>query len=230
MEEPASYWSVCADHSDDPAVQAFIATNASEDSCSVCGETRAQPFAVVFDDLVEFVRAGIESEWGRADDEGIPYDTGEGGYQVAHPIDTYDLLGGETDLSPVNHGGLHAALSDAIGAQLWVQRDFWEFSPEDRLKVGWREFCRVVKHERRYFFNNDPNPEIAPPAELLELIARTAEKDGLIRTLPTEVAIFRARTHQASERPSSAAELGAPPTERALSANRMSPAGISMFY
>ncbi len=52
----------------------------------------------------------------------------------------------------------------------------------------------------------------------------------LLSEVSTETEFIRARIFNADERPSPAAELGTVPFELAMNPNRMSPAGVPMFY
>ena len=219
-------------HTDDYAIREFIEESKSETSCSYCDAESEEPIAVSLYDLVEFIEEAVRTEWNTADDEGLPYDSGEGGYQLATPLSSWELLAEETDLEPANDDELLQHLADGLSASGWVQKDFYALSPFDRLRLGYDWFAEELKHSRRYFFGPGPTEEedsdTVSPADLLELIGRTAEGLGLVRELND--AIYRARPHAEGEQPDSARALGAPPVEFALSANRMSPAGISMFY
>jgi HEPN/RES N-terminal domain 1/RES domain len=223
---------VCDRHTDDPAVRSYIQDNATLTTCDYCPREATTPIAVWLADFAEFVLEGAETEWGHAGNEGLPYESAEGGWQLATPLSNYELFGGETDLDPTNDDQVLTDLCDAIIGDEWVQKDFYSLSPIDRLRLGWVWFSEAVKHTRRYFFAGPTtdDPDEVAPVELLELIGRAAEEEDLVRTLATGTRVYRARVHKPDERPRSANELGAPPSQLALNANRMSPAGISMFY
>lgn len=53
-------------------------------TCDFCGATPAAPLDV----LVEASVAGVRDEYAYADDEGIPCDGSEGGYQLSGVLDT----------------------------------------------------------------------------------------------------------------------------------------------
>jgi hypothetical protein len=93
-----------------------------------------------------------------------------------------------------------------------------------------------VMHERRYWFHLAPadpdEPQALPPARVLPAVGRAIETAGLLRLLGTpdgETRLFRAHTHTPAEQLEGARRLGVPPPEKAAN-NRMSPAGIPMFY
>jgi hypothetical protein len=159
----------------------------------------------------------------------------EGGYQLGRPLTTYELLSTESELAASPDHELLDDLSAAIGGDAWVQRDFYRLAALQRLTVGWYVFTQTVKYRNRFFFNQAvaeaavDDDDTVEPIELLELIGSAASAHGMVGSVEPGTELFRARVHRADEHPSSAAELGSPPRHRA-GANRMSPAGISMFY
>lgn len=102
---------------------------------------------------------------------------------------------------------------------------------------SWDRFKNVVLYNSRYFFTqetdnfHDSSEEI-PPHQFLNQFALYVgpESLNLIKDLPRDTDIFRVRVHDNSKEYTKASELGAPPTKLATRPNRMSPAGISMFY
>ena len=89
-------------------------------------------------------------------------------------------------------------------------------------------------HQRRYFFLDDEGKpydrEVYSPGEVLRTIFDYAQRVNLFRELPTGTALLRARWEGCEPRWNSPEELGPPPAEKANQPNRMSPAGIPMFY
>lgn len=84
--------SVCPDHTDDYALKKFIEMSAVATSCDYCERGADEPIACSVHDLIEFIDQGIRHEWDHADDEGLPYETAEGGYQLATPLTNYELV------------------------------------------------------------------------------------------------------------------------------------------
>lgn len=227
---------ICDDHTEDPAVAAFIRRHARGTYCDYCDRTSTDdPIAAPLVLLAELVEEVVLQEYNHADDEGVPWDSGEGGYQLVTPMTSYELLGGETDLNPTADAEVLQDLAAALGGDAWVQRNFYELSPSERLRVSWDGFVDVIKHQRRYFFLAgdrsivDDDRDRVLPLALLRTLGEVVEEEGLIRSFQ-DLRIYRGRAHRADQQPTSAAELGAPPSNRALAANRMSPAGIAMFY
>jgi hypothetical protein len=189
----------------------------------------------------------------------VGYETAEGGYQLA-TTDTWDLLdelGLGNDLSAPN---LHADLTNALGMAEWIHRDPYSLTEEQARRMGWQEFSDLVKHRVRYLmFPPKKNPtgetvvtdpdeiamleemypdagvrprdEVTDPADMLDELGDLFEKNGLFYTLPAGTLLFRVRIHSPANRPDNTmAALGPPSGEHARFSNRMSPAGVPMFY
>jgi HEPN superfamily RES-like protein len=212
-QEERGWWSVpnkyvCADCFDDDYLKQVVKDNLAASACSYCGQTGEDAtgetgalIAAPFDAVMEVVAEGIHSEWNSADDEGIPYESAEGGYQ-ADTLDSYDLV---WDLVCPNNDALAEDIIDALPDHAWVQRRYWSLSQDQALWYGWENFCETVKHRTRYMFQihgrkrgpresagsdqaiATPSPnEGAPPAEM----ASPAEaRDGAAR--PAEGAVVR---------------------------------------
>ena len=103
------------------------------------------------------------------------------------------------------------------------------------LTEAWDRFCEAVKHKTRFviWFQNledeDPYTGEISPAKILEHITWLFEPLDLVRVLPAGHRVWRARPHSAPIE-HTASQLGTVPEELAIRANRMSPAGIPLFY
>ena len=227
---------VCDECFSDYALKAFVSRNASSTDCSFCDRTSSRaPIAVPIDDVLELINQSLCTEWGDPDDEGIPYDSGEGGYQWS-TTDTYDLFLDEVHPAAAN-GELYDTIFLAFEERMWCQKEAFRLRPDVRLYSAWENFSSLTKYKNRYLFLTDHDPEgefldpdYIAPAAMLSRIGEVVADLGLIRTIPAGTQIYRARLHNPDISPSRASELGPPPPEKAVYANRMSPAGIPMFY
>ena len=107
---------------------------------------------------------------------GLPYETAEGGYQ-GPTFMTYEVLDElRLDFPKDRHDGLRNAVEGGLENHLWSEAEPFAFSPDQQLQFSWEKFCRVTKHERRYFFlqeqrrtprhNDDELVEfLAPPCD-----------------------------------------------------------------
>jgi len=225
---------VCAECFVDSALRKFASAHAEADTCDFCGTRRAgQPIAAPVDLLVELIAESLRVEWANPDDVGVPYDSGEGGYQ-GRVYDTWDLLWA---LEPVEDDAARQVVIDALTQQLWCERDFWRLARHEVLTASWQRFREIVTHRTRYLFLAAPGPdadledrELVAPRDMLDAIAATIDEVNLTRALPAGSVWWRARAHQpGTPTLPTAAALGTAPVEKTRS-NRMSPAGIAMFY
>ena len=118
--------------------------------------------------------------------------------------------------------------------QDWCTANAYGLDDSEQPRFSWDHFCNVVKHQRRHFFmedKGDPHePDVLSPAEILETILSYAEHMNLCESLPEGTQFLRARREGCDSRYETPGELGPPPAEKANQPNRMSPAGIPMFY
>lgn len=204
------------------------------DCCSYCSNV-ARSNAIAVEDLANHILAEVGKEYHDPVHE-LPYDSEEGGY-FGNVIDNpYDLFE-EIDFGFKNSDLMQDVL-DALAGEVWLcRRDSFTMTPSQRLSSGWSRFCKVIKHERRYTFSrafddeeSEYHPDYLPTASVLAEIADNISTASLAKPLSTSQAIWRARVHSAAEVLGDARDIAAPPVEYARYANRMSPAGVSMFY
>ena len=89
-------------------------------------------------------------------------------------------------------------------------------------------------HERRYFFHSQnrerDDPQVYSPGEVLSTTFDYALEMNLFKEMPAGRQLVRARFEGNGPPLESPQDLGPPPAEKAIQSNRMSPAGIPMFY
>lgn len=125
----------------------------------------------------------------------------------------------------------------SLRIETWCELDPHSL-PKDRiLFYGWRQFSEFVMTETRYvFLNATPSTydqhqhDEMHPVEILEALAKITKELNLIELWNKKKAIFRTRVVDDNISYHSAKELGSPPHKFASTPNRMSPAGIPMFY
>jgi hypothetical protein len=120
----------------------------------------------------------------------------------------------------------------------WARRG-WQWPSEgERLRYSWDAFKELVKHHSRFLFMNRPRrgtdqPDELSPLEFFEeLAALLATEPGLRCILDAGTPLYRARTFEKAQDLSRlpVTEVFPPPPISCRSSNRMSPAGISLFY
>lgn len=221
---------ICAQCVADPALVVWVEANLTETDCRFCGRDGNEPIAASFDDFVGVVRVGIAFDWNHPDSEGIMYISAEGGYQ-ASVSDSWEVLA-DYDIS--EDSDVIEALIDSIGNDGWVEREFYRGDDSQRLVWGWDWFKYVTKHQSRYLFlkpEADEHDDV-PASQMLDAIAEVIAKDlgsfELIKAIGQDTDLFRIRV--GGEAFDTASAIGPPPAEFANQSNRMSPAGIPMFY
>ena len=126
------------------------------------------------------------------------------------------------------------AVLDLFDDDVWCTPDVYHLEGAKLYTLSWQQFCKTVKHEVRFFFGlKDPADwmsETIPIHQMMDTLGQLLlQTNGLISVLPEGTRIVRIRKHRRTVVPDTWGDLGAPPAHAALS-NRMSPAGIAMFY
>lgn len=231
--------SVCARCFDDRGLADFVKANAIDHECEFCGRSStSKAIAASLDDVIEYILDCIERDY-EDPAESVGWCSEDGGYLLS-VLNTDELLTDELGLDlPNDHDQeLFEKICDGLGggSRQWVRHDPYGAAPEQVSIWSWERFSTVVKHERRFFFQNhsgkkpDDFDELLLPSELLKRIGTFSLDHSLVRSLPKGTTLYRVRKAKPGEHFSTPLELGPAPIERCLWPSRMSPAGIPMFY
>ncbi|MDH6455505.1 hypothetical protein M2155_008004 [Streptomyces sp. SAI-119] len=219
---------VCADCVGDEHLAAAVRSAQQPDvGCDFCRADTAAPFDVLMETFVTQIR----TEYATVDDEGVWY-TKEDGYVTlgAPPLEADDLVG----MFEQELGGVPVleAVLDKMHDRRWVPRDFALLRRNEALTIGWQGFCTYVRTSGRYFLpdddEDDAHPDHITPAASLRHIAHLA-RQLLSTELPAGTRWWRAQQNPDQATGWGAARLGTAPHAMAPD-NRMSAAGIAMFY
>lgn len=224
---------ICGECIGDHALAEFISQNADECECKYCQRRNETPFACHLSDVVEHMAEVIKEEWTDPANE-LPYESREGGYQ-GDTYDAWDMLG-EIGFDPENSNVFDDVASYFMGRD-WCREDYFAATPFERSRWGWERFCREVKHARRYTFwssfedgNPEDHPDHLPPARMLAEIEDVVHTLSLVREFPLGTQFWRVQDHAIGDTLQVPDRFTSPPLEFATQPNRMTPAGISMFY
>ena len=232
---------VCAECISDYALKAFVKEKADEYECSYCSKEFDEPTAIALVQLVDHICECIRIEW-QDPVECMGWDGAEGGYQGASVYTGYELVMYEIEeLYDTDNMELLEDIASSLGTSQWCQRHPYSLRDEEALIYSWEYFSNLVKHKVRYNFSRIDDEEQrkydqdrTPAPKILEHIAdEILEVDKcyeLITSIEKGCTIFRARVHKKDEPLSTAKDLGTVPLDKAKYSNRMSPAGIPMFY
>jgi RES domain/HEPN/RES N-terminal domain 1 len=218
---------LCLRHIQDNALRKELEWYLGPGGCDFC-HRRGEAEVVEFDEFMELVMSALLSTYNRASDEGVPREDGDWTTGTA----TSEELVEDVCASAVDWDVCQAAIAQATPED-WVDRDYEWPRPEASLREGWEQFCLQVKHHSRFaFLAADLRPGAVfgeySPKEMLDQISTIALKLDMVRTVPAGTVLWRSRA-TAGPLVCTAASMGAPPPGSA-SPNRMSPAGIPMFY
>lgn len=224
--------SVCGRCIEEDSLAIYINGHASVRRCSFCSRRSSKRFiAMPLNELLDHICERIECEYEDAA-EGVGYESAEGGYLL--PTMTSDEVLEEVGLA-VDNERLFTALVRGLPDKAWVRCSPYSLPPEDALRLSWSEFVRLIKHKVRYLlFPSEPDDdrsEATKPADMLDQLGEIFVESQLLSPLKKGTRLFRIRCHKAGQAPqNNLKELGSPPVECTLYSNRMSPAGMSMFY
>lgn len=235
-EIPETY--VCADCIGNPGLKKVIKDNAIAKKCSYCQRQETVAIAAPLEKVVEAIAITMGMFFERAVD-GTPYCSQEGGYigETFNLRDALDFL--ELDISSSKADDLYDDMFSAWDDGLLVESNPSITGESQRCQFGWKSFVHQVKHRTRYMFADIeyPLPQFyedyyPTPNEMLPIILDFIKKRGLINKLSKGECFYRGRVVDQGEvdKETTAKGLGTAPKERARYSNRMSPAGVPMFY
>lgn len=223
--------SVCDECVLDSVIQDFIRLNATALVCDYCGRSsEIRPVAASMDVVLPLIYDGIHSEWRHPE----MWNSDEKEWKE-YTVDSQELVHSELDLSDNVE-----VLNDIAGALVndtWCNCDAFSQPPHMELMSSWKRFSWHVTHRARFLFirsrKRDEDDALDPSDQAafdLDRLGAIAQENALIRELPAGTEIYRVRIHKTGERLIAARDLGTCPVESARQSNRMSPAGIPMFY
>jgi len=220
---------------DEHAIKKYIRTNAKHDFCDF---TKKNVPSIDIVELAEFIEESFRTEYGEPYELGGGYDKEAVYYEDRFPglevETTKEML--ENHLS-VNDEDVYELLERHIETEYWTLETMYSPSGHEYLYDGWKSFCEIIKHKMRFMFFNEKSKKIKGNEEyhlnpyfVLDEIGKSIKKLGLLKKYEKkQLKIYRARQHNKTTIVNNSIELGSPPPMKAQ-ANRMSPAGIPMFY
>lgn len=218
---------VCNRHIDDYAIRDFISSKSKTKACSYCKARRTVSFEV----LLTFIMRSILRHYTDAA-EFMPYDSSEGGYlgPTYGPDELIDDIVG----LDINSDQLREDIISCIDDRAWSDPETFHDSEREILYYHWHFFTEVVKHQSRYFFPVTKRFKTFTykqnAFDILLEIGKQIKSFQMIRTIRQYHRFYRCRQHRTHDEVSSMKDIAAPPNDKAVQANRMSPSGISMFY
>ena len=239
---------VCSSHFDEPEIRRFIDSHGKPGTCSYCGmKTTVLDFSVFMAKVREVAERYFttvnnadlplaSSFYDRDDaDDSIPGYIRKGAFVYRNefqPMEIGELLD-ELELHTDNER-LDTAIEDCFTAgDDWVWQEPLSATTEENDTYQWRRFCDTIKHKRRFSIDDDESLEMGqecafPMSSVIDCIFATIAQTECLTMLKVGDILFRSRQFEPKEA-ISFRDLTSPPAKCA-NQNRMSPAGISMFY
>ena len=224
---------VCVSCIEDPALQEVVERNLAKNACSYCGKRRKKLIAAPLDIVTEHMAECIARVY-TDPAEVLPYESREGGYQGT-VYDSQELL--EEIGFSVESENLFDDICSSFVRDYWAEEDWLVLSPDKRKFYGWEVFKRAIKHKRRYTFwsmgdehEEEWHPDYMPVGRMLDEIAEVIRSADLIKTMSKGSEVWRVRIHKKNKVLDKKMDFTSPPVNKAVQPNRMSPAGVPMFY
>lgn len=225
---------VCCKCVADSVLEKAVTANPLAGHCEFCGDAKA--VCGKFSSVLEAIRSRFIEEWCEISDSfekhllGAPdYDADEIGHTLTELLDF-------AEYRPKNKKYIKA-LKAAFGDVEMFWRGSDQTHERDLHLAGWDRFKKIVKHERRFTFWSVGNSAYDPhgifetsAGEMLDEIGNLVNRTKLFRMYSKKSKFWRARVHDADVRLRDWSGLFPPPVHKAILANRMSPAGVVMFY
>lgn len=248
IPEPGKKY-VCANHFEDQYLQQYINDKAVSGKCSYCGKRGP---VMDFSPLMEYIAAKITSHYSNPDQESLPlessyYDDEEeeiSGFQrvgcyiapcYAEQYNSIHELFGAINLYTDNDE-LNNDMENCFFNDWWIRESPFSLSESQELSFLWAQFSQLVKHQQRFTFFKRPEFKSVTSIDsdnglsdiLTELSARI-DHHKLYAKLPQKTLLYRCRFLKKDEAIHTFDQITSPP-DRYAKQNRMSPAGVSMFY
>ena len=230
-------------------IKSYIKENAVEKYCSYCDRKEDINISVSLEEVLEIIIDGIKSEY---DDPKncMFWENREGGWQGAKAYDSFDILdiyGAELD---IENDKLLEDIRESMIDEEWCKKNPYGPRDYEMYMSDWNKFCEIVKHKIRYTFlikhlNREESYETSNKAlvvkknidttineisQILFYIEDNIKEIEIVKEIKEGSIFYRGRTHSSSEGYKNAVNLGTSPVEATIYSNRMSPAGIPMFY
>jgi len=219
---------VCLECILDEGLRRQVGYHLTEPACTFCGRKSEDGTSVAasFKALMEPVMDAIRFFYERSIDSLFTEDD-------FTPRYSSDEVADDVCTGAVSEDVLEA-IKEVINEDEWNE-DPGPLPPDVALIHAWIKFVDKVKHQTRFVFLSLPekhsdHPDDFTTTETLQKLTKIIKSRGVLAEIPAGHIFYRGRlADKPGQFAHDAASLGSPPLMKA-SANRLSPAGISMFY
>ena len=222
---------VCSKHFEDLFLKDFILKNGYSAKCNYCGKKRK---VVELSEILKLIIVGINCLFEDANESRYYNKEGEHGFDGDTMV-FYDLFYGDELSLRINSTALEEDIFNYLDNYdiIYCRKD--EFGGEfDFLKGSWDYFKEVVKHRARFAFHYEDTFDDffhRNPVSILNSVQHDILKFNLIREISVKTKLYRCVQHVRQRDVGIKGErIASNPIKNCKVNNRMSPAGISMFY
>ncbi|WP_418005846.1 RES domain-containing protein [Mycobacterium sp. PDNC021] len=225
---------MCPAHVQEPFLRAYIASHLTEATCSYCDAQSSPRSPAAISMEVFMADAFLPAVYLYYQPQSLPAKHAE----LLTSVFSAEFVAQEiADIAGIGDELLLEHLSNALSVTPdWIKQD-WERGPlDEQMTHSWETFKNLVKHQTRFFFaERSTGPDgcsSMTASQLLRAVAAAIQDIGEVWPTPCPHPLYRARMSRSLAEASTfldASQIGPPPPTLAA-ANRMSPAGISMFY
>lgn len=129
---------------------------------------------------------------------------------------------------------LNSDIESIFTTEQWISKDFYEEDKNVKYSNQWDRFVDFVSKKRRFTFLASPEyisivQEDGKKENILSVLRSLIIKEGLVVKLNSDTKLYRARRVDDIRKNYEFKDITSPPDASAFP-NRMSPAGVSMFY
>ncbi|HJP62601.1 MAG TPA: HEPN-associated N-terminal domain-containing protein [Mucilaginibacter sp.] len=235
MEEAQEHWDrglssvpdtyVCSSHIDDYAIKLFIRRNGEKLQCDYCKKYRN---VVQLEQLMYFLTDAL-LHFFTDPANFMSYESAEGGYLGDYdgPWEMLESLGLEVADEKLYEDIFESLDHSSAWSDEGVKKSDFKYE-------AWRHFSYFVKHQSRYLFSCMETLRVgarrATAEGFIKEIASDIRHQRMLATVPAGTSIYRCRQHPHPNDVRRAADICSPKVEFAIYPNRMSAAGVPMFY
>lgn len=224
---------VCESCIEEVELQKVVRDHAVPGECDYCKSSSEKPFVCDIDHVLQRILFAVRQEYTDVANK-LPVNAADLGVPGV-VSDTYDLF--EQMKLYIENDSLREDIEREFGDQHLVSRDVLGPTTDEFFTSAWQRFTFAVQHQRRYTFwtlldrQRQPNSfgEVAV-GEMLGVIAQYIERVAPFVELPIGSELWRVQAFERTTSSTDPKRYTSPPIEEANQPNRMSPAGISMFY
>lgn len=239
---------VCTCHFRDKYLNGIIESHGKQGSCSYCGrqgtvcdmhtlcEQIVWKIGLYFNPLDD---AGLYLANGFYDDEQevIPGFKRISEYVVPEDLTYFDSVDGLMDGLDLTTDAddLNDDIKSCFTTEQWISSDIYDEDRSVKYANQWDRFVDTVKHLSRFTFLATPEfkniiqEKEGHSDDILSVLSDLIIEQGLVKTLAKGTKLYRARKVDDVRAEYGFNDITSPPNKLAFP-NRMSPAGISMFY